>query len=49
MKIVLTIDEVLEIVAQHLASNGKLEHKLTDIHLCIDKTSTEKSYVEFEQ
>ena len=49
MKIVLTIQEVLEILAQHLAANGKLEDKPTDIHLCIDNTSTEKSYVEFEQ
>lgn len=49
MKIVLTIDEVAEIVAQNLALNGKLEYKPTDIHWYFDNTNAKKSYVEFEQ
>lgn len=49
MKIVLTINEVVQIVANHLVSIGKLEPKATDVHWCMDNINAEKSYVEFEQ
>ena len=49
MKIVLTLEEVVQIVGNHLASTGKLENKVTNVHWCIDNTDVEKSYVEFEQ
>ena len=49
MKIVLTIDEAIQIIANYLVSIGKLEPKTTDVHWCMDNINAEKSYVEFEQ
>lgn len=49
MKIVLTLNEIVQIVGNHLVSIGKLEPKATDVHWCIDNTNVDKSYVEFEQ
>lgn len=49
MKIVLTLNEIVQIVGNHLVSIGKLEQKATDVHWCIDNTNVDKSYVEFEQ
>lgn len=49
MKIVLTINEVVQIVGNHLVSIGKLEPKTTNVHWCMDNINTDKSYVEFEQ
>lgn len=49
MKIVLTINEVVQILGSYLVSIGKIEPKTTNIHWCMDNTNAEKSYVEFEQ
>lgn len=49
MKIVLTIDEIMQIVGKHLISIGKLENKATEVHWCMDNIDAKKSYVEFEQ
>lgn len=49
MKIVLTINEVMQIVGKHLVSIGKLENKATEVHWCMDNTDADQSYVEFEQ
>lgn len=49
MKIVLTLEEVAQIVGNHLVSISKLENKATNVHWCIDNRDVEKSYIEFEQ
>ena len=49
MKIVLTLEEVTQIVGNHLVSISKLENKATNVHWCIDNRDVEKSYIEFEQ
>ena len=49
MKIVLTIDEALQFIANYLVSIGKLEPKVTVVHWYMDNINTEKSYVELEQ
>lgn len=49
MKIVLTLDEVVQIVGNYLVSISKLERKATDVYWYIDNRDVKKSYVEFEQ
>ena len=49
MKIVLTLDEIMQIVGKHLISIGKLENKATDVHWYMDNADVRKSYVELEQ
>ena len=49
MKIVLSLDEVVDIIAEYLISNGKLENKPTDVHLYASDGSSKKSYIEFKQ
>ncbi len=49
MKIVLSLDEACEIIAEHLVSNGKLENKPADVHWHVLNGNAKESYVEFEQ
>jgi hypothetical protein len=49
MKIVLSINEVNEILVDYLYSKGKLENKTTDIHWCVAHNNVKESYIEFEQ
>ena len=49
MKIVLSLNEVGEILVDHLRKTGKLENVETDLHWHVSKNNLKDSYVEIKQ
>ena len=49
MKLVLTLEEVGNIVVEHLREKGTLKNELTDLNWHVRKDSLSDSYVEIKQ